>query len=142
MAERLRAQGIEVLVLEERDPRMMGLVADVLLSLHADSCVPLSGYKVATRPVSLVGQQEARLLACIHTHYPAITGLVDHPETITRDMTGYHAFRKIAPTTPAAILEMGFLGGDASLLVDHPTRVAEGVVQSLLCFLRPPSDQP
>lgn len=135
VAALLADQGVEAVVLEEYDARLDGLVADVLLSLHADSCVDYSGYKAATRQVSLVADQEERLLACIDQAYPAATGLAYHPFTVTRDMIGYHAFRKIAPSTPAAILEMGFLGGDKALLTNHVDRVAQGVVESLRCFL-------
>ncbi len=143
VAERLRSQGVQVWVLDEQDPRLRGLRATVLLSLHSDSCVGLSGYKVATRSLSLVSEPEERLVACIHTQYAAVTGLRNHPETITRNMTNYYAFRWAAPTTPTAILEMGFLGGDRALLVERPHQVAEGVVQSLLCFLQePPAPTP
>ena len=59
--------------------------------------------------------------------------------TITENMTEYHAFRKINPQTPAAILELGFLGGDHDLLVHQPERLARGVGDGLLCFLDPQS---
>jgi N-acetylmuramoyl-L-alanine amidase len=57
-------------------------------------------------------------------------------------MTDYHAFRAIAPSTPAAIIETGFLNLDRSLLVDHPDVVAEGVVAGVLCFVRSESVEP
>jgi hypothetical protein len=50
-------------------------------------------------------------------------------------MTEYHAFRKVAPTTPAAILELGFLGGDRELLTDNAEVAAQGVAESIRCFL-------
>jgi len=50
-------------------------------------------------------------------------------------MTAHHAFRKLDPQTPAAILELGFLGGDQELLTERPEVVAQGVVASLRCFL-------
>lgn len=136
-AAQLRAHGATVLILEEYDDRLAGLEADLLLSLHADSCIAASGYKAAGYLRSSNPQADAAILACIDTHYPAVTGLPHHPNTVTHDMTEYHAFRRIAPTTPAAILEMGFLGGDQALLRDDPARVAQGVVESILCFLRP-----
>ena len=51
-------------------------------------------------------------------------------------MTQYHAFRRVAPDTPAAILEMGFLGGDRQLLTEQADTVARGIADSLLCFLQ------
>lgn len=137
-AELLRREGATVLVLEEYDPRLAGLEVDVLLSLHADSCIDASGYKAASYVRSATAAADAALLACIDRHYAEETGLPHHPNTVTHDMTEYHAFRRIAPTTPAAILELGFLGGDQELLTAQTERVARGVAASLLCFLLPP----
>ena len=135
VAALLRSRGSSVLVLDEFDERLNGLRADVLLSLHADSCLALSGYKAAHRLNSPIAAEEDRLLACLDAHYPAATGLAAHPNTITHDMTENHAFRRIQPQTPAAILEMGFLGGDQTLLTQQPDRVAQGVADSIRCFL-------
>jgi N-acetylmuramoyl-L-alanine amidase len=55
--------------------------------------------------------------------------------TITENMTEYHAFRRIDPQTPAAILELGFLGGDNDLLANQQDLLARGVADGLLCFL-------
>lgn len=133
---RLAATGLNVLLLEEYDPRLANLDAKLLLSLHADSCVPISGYKAARRMNSAIPSTEDRLIACIDSAYAEATGLVFHSHSITHDMTRYHAFRKALPTTPAAILEMGFLGGDGPLLTRQPDRVAAGIAESVLCFLQ------
>jgi N-acetylmuramoyl-L-alanine amidase len=122
--------------LDEYDERLNGLEVDVLLSLHADSCIEASGYKAARHTNSRIPATEDRLLACIAHFYPATTGLRPHPDTITHDMTRYHAFNRVAPGTPAAILEIGFMGGDRELLTHQPQKVAEGVADSILCFLR------
>lgn len=50
-------------------------------------------------------------------------------------MTEYHAFRKVGVNTPAAILEMGFLGGNGALLQQQPDLVAQGVANAIYCFL-------
>lgn len=135
VAGQLRRAGAEVLVLEEYDAQLEDLQTDVLLSIHADSCIQVSGYKAAYYVNTLIPTAAERLLTCIDTHYPAETGLVHHPDTVTHDMTEYHAFRRIDPQTPAAIIEIGFLGGDQRLLADDPGRVARGIVASLNCFL-------
>jgi N-acetylmuramoyl-L-alanine amidase len=134
-AGQLRRAGAEVVVLDEYDPRLEAMQADVLLSVHADSCIDASGYKAASFARTLYPATAERLLTCIDTHYPAVTGLPHHPNTVTHDMTEYHAFRRIDPQTPAAIIELGFLGGDQQLLTDDPGRVARGVVDSITCFL-------
>jgi N-acetylmuramoyl-L-alanine amidase len=142
VAEHLRSAGATVLVLEEYDPRLAALEVDVLLSLHADSCIEASGYKAAGYVRSTTADADAALLACIDQHYAEVTGLPHHPNTVTHDMTEYHAFRRIAPTTPAAILELGFLGGDQTILTEQPDLIARGVAESLLCFLLPPTQAP
>ena len=132
--ERLENAGMEVLLLEEYDARLTNLDAELMLSLHADSCILANGYKAAYPINSAIPTTEKRLLACIDTHYAARTGLAFH-NSITEDMTRYHAFRKVLPTTPTVILEMGFLGGDAYLLTQEPERVADGITESITCFL-------
>jgi N-acetylmuramoyl-L-alanine amidase len=52
-------------------------------------------------------------------------------------MTEYHAFYEIEPQTPAAIIETGFMDADRRLLTKHPDRIAQGIVDGLLCFLAP-----
>lgn len=141
VAELVRQANRNVEVFTEFDERLDGLVADLFISLHADSCVELSGYKAAHRE-NAPSTADTRLLACIDQNYPAATGLTYQPDTITRDMVDYHAFRKIDRSTPALILEMGFLGGDQVLLTDGMDQVAQGITNAIDCFLRvPPNDE-
>jgi N-acetylmuramoyl-L-alanine amidase len=141
-AEMLRSEGTDVAILEEYDPRITNLEVDALLSLHADSCINASGYKAAYYLFSTIPEEDARLVECIDAKYPAATGLTNHADTITHNMTEYHAFRKVAPTTPAAILELGFLGGDGELLTTNADRAARGVADSIRCFLNGPEPTP
>jgi N-acetylmuramoyl-L-alanine amidase len=133
VARRLRRAGADVTVLDEYDPRLEGLVADVLLSIHADSCIDASGYKAAVDERRVSSMREQRLLSCIDLYYPLATSLPHHPNSVTHNMTQYHAFRRIDPSTPAAILELGFLGGDEALLTDSSQLVIKGVSDALLC---------
>ena len=50
-------------------------------------------------------------------------------------MTQYYAFNQIDPTTPAVILELGFIGGDRQVLTTQQPRLAWGISESILCFL-------
>jgi N-acetylmuramoyl-L-alanine amidase len=50
-------------------------------------------------------------------------------------MLGYYAFQEIDPKTPAAIIEMGFISGDRSILLDQPKRAARGIVKAIECFI-------
>lgn len=135
VASQLRRGGAYVTVLDEFDSRLDGLQADLLVSLHADSCIDANGYKFATSSSqALAPQVHTNLSSCFDEHYAETTGLASHPNTITHNMTDYHAFRKIEAQTPALILEVGFIGGDQTLLVEEPDRVARGITASIRCF--------
>ncbi len=134
-AGRLRRSGASVTIFEEYDPRLEGLKAALLLSIHADSCVPISGFKAARASASKFPEIDDQLIACIDQHYAATTGLTVHSYTVTHDMTEYHAYRRIDPSTPAAILETGFLGGDQEILTQKQPLVAKAITDSILCFL-------
>lgn len=140
VADMLRAEGYSVDVLDEFDPRLKGYRARVLLSIHADSCARINalatGFKVARAMHSRLPEQEDRLVACLTERYRQHTGLRFHANTITHDMTAYHAFDEIDPSTPAAIIETGFLYLDRDLLTRKPELVTQGIVDGLLCFLR------
>ena len=134
----LTLYGATVDSLLEFDERLLGYQADVFVSIHSDSCQAskeMSGFKVA----SLEGgsEESGALASCLWKSYAAATGLRPNPNTVTRDMTDYHSFREIAPSTPAAIIETGFLNADRSLLTEHPDRPAHGIVDGIRCFLLP-----
>ena len=135
-AERLRHAGADVTILQEYDPRLEDLQVDVLLSIHADSCIDATGFKSTHYIKSAIPEIADRLVECINMQYAAATGLPENLDTITENMTEYHAFHQIDPQTPAAIIELGFLGGDHELLVHAPERAAKGVADGLLCFLQ------
>ncbi len=134
-AEMLRAAGARVAILSEYDSRLEGLEADVLVSIHADSCVEMSGFKVARWVDSPRPERDDRLVQCLVERYATLTGLGFDRLRVTENMTQYHAFRKIAPTTPAAIIEMGYLGGDRALLAEKPRTPALGIAEGVGCFL-------
>lgn len=135
-ARRLRDERLDVLVLEEYDDQQQGLEAALLVSLHSDSCIDSSGYKAARHPNSQVADQADLFLACLDEHYAPQTRLTYHANTLTHDMFEYHAFSKVAPQTPAVILEMGFMGGDHQLLSTEQSLVAKAITDSILCFLK------
>ncbi len=124
-------------LLEEFDDRLENYQADVLVSIHTDSCdVPgASGFKVARVAISAVPEVEDRLVECLQQEYVAATGLFYHANSITFDMTEYHAFYEIAPETPGAIIEIGFMGDDRYLLLFQQDRIATGIVEGIVCFL-------
>nr|WP_290665247.1 N-acetylmuramoyl-L-alanine amidase [Ardenticatena sp.] len=138
VVERLRRAGYDVDLLAEFDPRLNGYQADALVSVHVDSCVTFegaTGFKVARAATSVIPDAEDRLVACLYDAYERATGLPRHPGSITYNMTGYHAFYRIHPQTPAAIIELGFLYHDREMLVNEQDRLARGLVEGITCFL-------
>ncbi len=137
VAHLLRQQGYRVEVLPEYSPKLNGYQAAVFLSVHCDSCVEaLSGFKIARMTHSAVPELEDELVHSLYQAYGEATGLQPHPNTITEHMRQYHALRQIAPDTPGAIIECGFMGGDRYLLTEEQDRVAVGIANGLLAFLR------
>ncbi len=132
----LKQEGYEVDLLAEFDPLLQGYEADALVSLHSDSCIPgVSGFKAARAWNSFIPEVEDRLVACLYEEYGRVTGLQPHQWSITPDMHGYHVFGEVAPETPAAIIEMGFMADDAELLRHRQDTVAQGIVAGIECFL-------
>ena len=142
VTEQLRARGVWVDLLQEFDPRLEGFQADVLVSIHADSCDPIdadppaTGFKVAGSAGSQIPTITGKLVDCLRTEYQKATSLDFHENSITRDMTSYHSFREIDPNTPAAIIETGFLHLDYDMIVRQPDRPATGIANGILCFLK------
>jgi N-acetylmuramoyl-L-alanine amidase len=133
----LEHMGYDVDLLDEFDDRLEGYRAEALVSIHTDSCdVPgASGFKVARVANSAVPEVEDRLVECLQREYAAATGLFYHANSITFDMTEYHAFYEIAPETPGVIIEIGFMGDDRYLLLFQQERVAMGIVEGIVCFV-------
>jgi N-acetylmuramoyl-L-alanine amidase len=132
----LRARGYRAELLDEFDPALGGYEAAAFVSLHADSCIPgASGFKVARAERSAVPEEEDLLVDCLYAEYEEATGLDRHERSVTPDMLYYHTFRRIAPETPGAIIEMGFMADDATLLLEEQDLVAQGIVNGILCFL-------
>lgn len=144
--QKLEAQGYNIDLLQEFDSRLEGYQAALLLSIHSDTCDIIddqaTGFKVAASTYSRDKNLTDRLSACLYDRYGKITGLPYRSGNITLNMTDYHAFSVINSTTPAAIIETGFLNLDHSLLVDHPDVVSDGLVAGVLCFVRSESVQP
>lgn len=132
--------GYEVELLHEFDPQLSGYQAAALVSIHNDSCDFINneatGFKVASAMATRHPERAARLTACLRARYGASTGLPLHSTSVTLDMTSYHAFGEIDENTPASIIETGFLNLDRQILTEEPEKVARGVADGILCYLR------
>ena len=138
--ESLVAEGFDVDLLAEFDPRLVGYRALALVSIHADSCQYVNdeatGFKVAAALSTFYPEQATRLTTCLRTRYADITGMRFHTGSVTNDMTNYHAFGEINNETPAAIIEVGFLNLDRKILTEQPDLLASGITAGILCFVR------
>jgi N-acetylmuramoyl-L-alanine amidase len=136
----LRGRGFTADLLEEFDPALEGYQAAAFISLHADSCEDFGygGFKSSYPHLrSVIRDQDLRLDQCVQSSYGGLTGLDFLPNNITPDMTEYHAFQRISRTTPANILELGFLSFDRTLLQTGTEKMAQAIVNGLMCFLDP-----
>lgn len=136
----LKEDGFDVDILKEFDDRTFQYQGMLLISIHNDTCQflgsDMSGFKVAVSQVNTVKDRPKRLLACLVDRYAKVTGLRYHYNTITKDMTSYHAFDELNSSTTAAIIETGFLNADRDILVNRSDQVAQGIRQGILCFAR------
>ncbi len=138
--KKLVDRGFQVDLLQEFDSRLNGYRAVAIVSIHNDSCEYINdeatGFKVAAALSSTVPEKAQKLTNCMVDRYEKATGLKFHYNSITPDMTSYHAFNEINPLTPAAIIETGFLNLDRQILTQHTDLVAKGVSDGILCFVR------
>jgi N-acetylmuramoyl-L-alanine amidase len=139
----LRDLGYSVDLLDEFDPRLQNYEADVLVSIHANTCQDfgerVSGFLVAKAEARPEAGVDTLLVECIARYY-AESSKLERRFGLTKDMTDYHSFREIHPTTPAAIIELGFLLADQQIMVEQPELLAQGIVDGIRCFLEPDFD--
>jgi N-acetylmuramoyl-L-alanine amidase len=131
---------LQIDLLQEYDLRLTGYEALGLISIHNDSCdyfnEEATGFKVAAAKGMIYPEKANRLSACLIDRYRRKTGLRFHKDTITPDMSEYHAFNEINSNTPAVIIETGFLNLDRQILTEQTDLVAQGIVEGIYCFLR------
>ncbi len=143
----LVAAGVEVDLLPATVPPAYD--ADAFVAIHADgSTEGARGWKIAT-PWRASAASRA-LMEAVAATYGVITGLPEDRNGITINMRGYYAFNyrrhshAIARTTPAIIVETGFLtnAADREIIVARPDLAARGIAEGILRYLkqRDPND--
>jgi N-acetylmuramoyl-L-alanine amidase len=156
----LERRGYRVALLGEFDSRLKRDAPDfgpkVFLSIHTDACVGgpdfpfATGYKIAHAVPSVNPTEDDRLVNCLKREYGRAVApykLNFNGNSITDDMTEYHAFREIVTSTPAAIIELGFMFKDRVVLTKHQDDMARGLTIGLNAFLHgdtctPPTETP
>lgn len=135
----LAARGYEVDLLEEYDRRLRDYRATFLISIHANDCRAYtggaSGFLIAKADHRSSDGEDTRLVECVGNAYEEMTGLTRR-YGLTRDMEDYHVFNRIHPTTPGAIIELGFLRDDREFLVNNQDLMADAILAGVDCFLR------
>jgi N-acetylmuramoyl-L-alanine amidase len=143
----LIARGIRVDVLPATIPP--GYDADAFVAIHADGSAGARarGFKLATPWRTSTASR--LLMEAVDGAYGEATGL-PRDGSITINMRGYYAFNyrrhthAIARTTPAVILEMGFItsAADRSVMYGRADVVASGIANGVIRYLntRDPND--
>lgn len=139
----LRGRGFSVDLLDEFDPRLDNYQAAGLVSIHANTCQEwpggevVSGFLIAAAAARATARGNDNILVeCIAQYYNTATSMARR-DGVTPDMTDYHTFREIHPFTPAAIIELGFLLADRSVLTTQTDAMAGAITDGILCFLEP-----
>lgn len=131
----LRTEGIRTDLLDEYDARLDGYSGTALVSIHADSCDyfndQATGFKIAGSMIT----DSSLLSSCVEESYRQATQLPYHANTLTQDMSDYHAFYDIAPGTPAIIIETGFMNLDRQLLTANSDIPAKAISDGILCYI-------
>ena len=137
----LQAAGVTADLLPATVPP--GYDADAFVAIHADdgAGTAASGWKIAT---PWRASAASRLLRNdIAKAYASASGLPEDRYGISYNMKGYYGFswyrfeHAVAPTTPCAIIETGFLTSatDRALIVTDPERAAQGISRGILAYL-------
>ncbi len=141
--QRLEAEGVTVDLLPATISP--GYQADAFISIHADGTSTRPdirrGWKL-TAPWRASVASEA-LAAALSESYPRVTGLPQDTRGPSIDMLGYYAFahyryqHAIAPTTPAVIIEVGFMtnAADREIIFEQPDVVAQGIAEGVVGYL-------
>lgn len=143
LADLLGDAGIQTDILPTTVPE--GYSADLFLALHADAYddSAMRGFKVARSTWSDNPERDDKFVEQLRKEFKGATGLPEHPDTITDAMTQYYAFNysefrhSISPTTPGAIIELGFLSNeeDRHILVEEQRLAVLGIANAILDFL-------
>lgn len=145
-AEALRAVGVQADVLPATVPS--GYRADAFVAVHADQDLTgqdARGYKVAPSALTKNQAASAALAADVAGEYADQTGLPPdlRPDAITPNMRLYYAFNwryyqhAVAATTPAAIIELGFISDEADreVLFGQPYLAGQALAAGIMQFL-------
>jgi N-acetylmuramoyl-L-alanine amidase len=142
VAQILQQQGAQVDVIPSTVP--VQYKADAFVAIHADannSSAP-NGFKAARASRSAQPAVDDALVEALYAEYLPVSGM-PRSSAITSAMLYYYAFaggnasHTVAPTTPAAIVEMGYLTNtsDRAFINNKPDVVAGAIAAGIVRFL-------
>lgn len=141
VSRRLTELGYQVDLLEEYDVRLTDYQALALVSIHNDTCEFISndatGFKVGPALASAYPDEVNALSQCLIDAYHNATGLTYQTNKLTTDMTTYHSFNEVHGSTPTVIIETGYLNLDRQFLTQSTSKVVQGIVDGILCYVDP-----
>lgn len=140
----LEGAGVMVDLLPATVPIRYRAHAFVSIHVDGDNSGVLNGFKVGRSGFSSIPEVDDALVESLNGAYAESTGLARHDEQVSLRMRWYYAFNArryqhaVAPGVPQAIIETGFLTSysDRQLLIGDPDRVARGIAEGVLRFLR------
>lgn len=140
VAQDLGSAGVDVDLLPATVPA--GYDADAFVAIHADGGNPRErGFKVSAPWRASPASQLLR--DSIEQAYDALSTIPRDRYGVTYNMRGYYAFSwyrfadAVAPSTPCAIIETGYLTSraDRSVIVDDPGTAAGAITAGIIAYL-------
>lgn len=119
---------------------------DFYLAIHFESNTHGQGGGFMTAPdpsVDASNEKSRAIVAAIKSEYFKNTGIIEHEEWITNNMTFYYMWHSLSAATPCGIIECG-VGGDAhdNVILGDIDRIAAGIARGICKAFNIPFDNP
>lgn len=143
---KLNALGYPVKLLSSNDLDLVNYRGPALVALFCGSCDEQtgnkSGFTIGTTLSASDLNTSNALAVCMGEIYQSSTKLDFSYEIISPNHAAYSIFEMVNPQTPVIYLEMGSLLYDQSVLIENSEKVANGIVNGILCFFDTLEGQP
>ena len=143
---KLSAMGYSVKLLAETDIDLINFRGPTLIAIYCKACDEesgsTSGFSIGTTLKTSDMNAANTLAACMGEIYQKSTNLDFAYQIINSDHRAYPIFEVVNPKTPMIYLEMGSLFYDQAVLIDDSEKVANGIVNGILCYLDTLEEQP
>ena len=136
---KMNALGYPVRLFAQTDLDLINFRGQVLVAIFSGPCentpANKSGFTIGTILNASDLNASNALAVCMGEIYQSSTDLDFTYEIITPDHSAYTLFEMVNPGTPMIYLEMGSLYLDQTLLLEESEKVANGIVNGILCYL-------